>query len=272
MTHKPSRENSAAMPSFSLTPPNCVETGKTGCPAFLIQALVLFLAVYGCLFSFLLSFEIPAEIGWVAGITGLFLIVSLVVFSLRRWYIAVLPVLLLLLFFSWFQLYLSLIHIFFQHDAGNNNRSNPNEICAWRNPPRAAKQSTSNQCDNRQLRTAGDKGCLLYTSEHFYVVRDRFNNGQETPANLLYLIARCVKGAVRYGGNGKFNQSPDKRRHGTNPDTLEQNLYAISNLLKGKTSYFALDYHDVFEMAHPGDLVYIDPDVYKRQELRRPTA
>lgn len=105
MTHKPSRENSAAMPSFSLTPPNCVETGKTGCPAFLIQALVLFLAVYGCLFSFLLSFEIPAEIGWVAGITGLFLIVSLVVFSLRRWYIAVLLVLLLLLFFSWFQLY-----------------------------------------------------------------------------------------------------------------------------------------------------------------------
>lgn len=95
--------------------------------------------------------------------------------------------------------------------------------------------------------------------KHFYVVRDRFNNGQETPANLLYLIARCVKGAVRYGGNGKFNQSPDKRRHGTNPDTLEQNIYAISNLLKGKTSYFALDYHDVFEMAHPGDLVYMDP-------------
>lgn len=103
--------------------------------------------------------------------------------------------------------------------------------------------------------------------EHFYVVRDRFNNGQETPANLLYLIARCVKGAVRYGGNGKFNQSPDKRRHGTNPDTLEQNLYAISNLLKGKTSYFALDYHDVFEMAHPGDLVYIDPRIKVLQML-----
>lgn len=94
---------------------------------------------------------------------------------------------------------------------------------------------------------------------HFYVVRDRFNSGQETPANLLYLIARCVKGAVRYGGNGKFNQSPDKRRHGTNPDTLRQNVYAISNLLKGKTSCFALDYHDIFEMARPGDLVYMVP-------------
>ena len=95
--------------------------------------------------------------------------------------------------------------------------------------------------------------------QHFYVIRDRFNGGDETPANLLYLIARCVKGAVRYGGNGKFNQSPDKRRHGTHPDKLEQNVYAISELLKGKSSFYALDYHDVFEMARPGDLVYMDP-------------
>ena len=95
--------------------------------------------------------------------------------------------------------------------------------------------------------------------EHFYVVRDRFNGGQETPANLLYLIARCVKGAVRYGSNGKFNQSPDKRRHGTKPDTLEQNVYAISYLLKGKTSFYALDYHDILDMARPGDLIYMDP-------------
>jgi len=60
--------------------------------------------------------------------------------------------------------------------------------------------------------------------EHFYSVRDKFNDGQDTSVNLLYLIARCVKGAVRYGGNGNFNQSPDKRRHGTNPDNLEKGV------------------------------------------------
>ena len=37
--------------------------------------------------------------------------------------------------------------------------------------------------------------------QHFYTVRDRFNSGDETPANMLYLLARCVKGAVRYGKN-----------------------------------------------------------------------
>ena len=95
--------------------------------------------------------------------------------------------------------------------------------------------------------------------QHFYEVREYFNNGEETPANMLYLLARCVKGAVRYGKNGKFNQSPDKRRHGTNPETLKRNIYVISSLLNGKTCFSTYDYHDVFEMARPGDLVYMDP-------------
>ena len=95
--------------------------------------------------------------------------------------------------------------------------------------------------------------------QHFYDVRDRFNNGEKTPANMLYLLARCVKVAVRYGKNGNLTQSPDKRRHGTNPRTLASKVYEISHLLKGKAKFKALDYHDIFEMARPGDLVYMDP-------------
>lgn len=95
--------------------------------------------------------------------------------------------------------------------------------------------------------------------QHFYTVRERFNGGEETPENMLYLLARCVKGAVRYGRNGNFNQSPDKRRHGTNPKTLAPNVYAISRLLKGKATFSSLDYHQILEMARPGDLVYMDP-------------
>lgn len=95
--------------------------------------------------------------------------------------------------------------------------------------------------------------------QHFYVVRERFNSGEKTPENMLYLLARCVKGAVRYGKNGNFNQSPDKRRHGTNPKTLAPNVCAISRLLKGKTTFSALDYHQILEMAQPGDLYYLDP-------------
>lgn len=95
--------------------------------------------------------------------------------------------------------------------------------------------------------------------QHFFDVRDRFNNGDQNPANMLYLLARCVKGAVRYSKTGNFNQSPDKRRHGTNPRNLASNVYKISSLLCGKTKFMSLDYHDIFELAEPGDLVYMDP-------------
>jgi len=95
--------------------------------------------------------------------------------------------------------------------------------------------------------------------EHFYYIRERFNDGEQTSANMLYLLARCVKGSVRYGKNGNFNQSPDKRRHGTNPKKITNNIYAISSLLKGKTFFSALDYREVFEIAQPGDLIYMDP-------------
>ena len=95
--------------------------------------------------------------------------------------------------------------------------------------------------------------------EHFYYVRDQFNSGERSPENMLYLLARCVKGSVRYGRSGNFNQSPDKRRHGTNPKNITENVYAISSLMKGRVSFSALDYQEVFELAKHGDLVYMDP-------------
>lgn len=95
--------------------------------------------------------------------------------------------------------------------------------------------------------------------EHFYCVRNHFNNGEQTAENMLYLLARCVKGSVRYGKNGNFNQSPDKRRHGTNPKNMAENISAISTMLKGKTVFSACDYREVFEMVKSGDLVYMDP-------------
>lgn len=96
-------------------------------------------------------------------------------------------------------------------------------------------------------------------TEHFYKVRDEFNSGNQSPENMLYLIARCVKGSIRYGKNGLFNQSPDKRRHGTNPENIEKNVYAISGLLKGKASFYHMDYKDIFFMAETGDVIYMDP-------------
>ena len=94
---------------------------------------------------------------------------------------------------------------------------------------------------------------------HFYKVRDEFNAGNKSAENMLYLLARCVKGSVRYGSNGNFNQSPDKRRNGTSPKTLKTNILAISYYLKGRTTFESKDYEDILDQTCKNDVVYMDP-------------
>jgi DNA adenine methylase len=94
--------------------------------------------------------------------------------------------------------------------------------------------------------------------EHYYGVRDEFNRTQ-SPHLFLYLLARCVKGAVRYNTNGLFNQSPDKRRFGTRPETMCDNIFGFSALLKNKSKFTSNDYRDVLQKATVNDLVYMDP-------------
>ena len=95
--------------------------------------------------------------------------------------------------------------------------------------------------------------------DYFYKIREEFNEGKKDSARMLFLLARVVKGAVRYNSNGELNQSCDKRRYGTKPNVIANNALAISNLLKDKTSFSNLDYKDVLSRAQKGDLVYMDP-------------
>lgn len=94
--------------------------------------------------------------------------------------------------------------------------------------------------------------------EHYYKVREDFNRTQD-PRLFLYLLARCVKASVRYNAAGLFNQSPDKRRYGTRPETMRRNIFGVSALLKGKAIFSSRDYREVLLEARPSDVVYMDP-------------
>jgi DNA adenine methylase len=97
------------------------------------------------------------------------------------------------------------------------------------------------------------------TERQFYdSVRDRFNQTGE-PGDFLYLLARCVKASIRYNAYGQFNQSPDNRRRGMNPDTMEWHIYRASRLLKGRVRISAQDYGQVLDSVSPTDVVYMDP-------------
>jgi DNA adenine methylase len=91
----------------------------------------------------------------------------------------------------------------------------------------------------------------------FYdLVRQRFNQTHR-PYYFLYLLARCVKASVRYNANGEFNQSPDNRRKGRQPQAMRQDIERAAALLEGKTTLTAADYRAIRPVPH--DLVYLDP-------------
>ncbi len=96
------------------------------------------------------------------------------------------------------------------------------------------------------------------TNTYYNKVRADFNITHE-PGEFLYLLARCVKGSVRYNAQGEFNQAPDKRRAGKNPKMMREDIFRISALLKNKTKITSEDYTSIFKRAQETDLLYLDP-------------
>ncbi len=99
----------------------------------------------------------------------------------------------------------------------------------------------------------------LYNPKDYYnKIRDDFNRTGR-PDLFLYLLARCVKGSIRYNSQGEFNQSPDNRRRGMVPKTMRLHILGASYFLKGKTTLSSLNYIDVLDYAKKEDLIYMDP-------------
>ncbi|HHN45930.1 MAG TPA: DNA adenine methylase [Planctomycetes bacterium] len=94
--------------------------------------------------------------------------------------------------------------------------------------------------------------------DFFDEVRARFNK-KGSPDDFLYLLARCVKAAIRYNSNGEFNNTPDNRRKGARPSEMQRRLLGASNLLSGRTKLTAWDYKKVLRACTPQDFVYMDP-------------
>ena len=94
--------------------------------------------------------------------------------------------------------------------------------------------------------------------DHYFEVRTRFNETND-PKLFLYLLARCVKASVRYNSAGLFNQSPDKRRKGTRPETMRKNIEGVANLLRGKCQFTQWDYRAVLDQIQDSDFIYMDP-------------
>lgn len=102
-------------------------------------------------------------------------------------------------------------------------------------------------------------GQLSSDESYFNTVRDRYNEHRD-PVDLLYLICRCVKNAVRFNAkSGKFTQSRDKRRLGMKPDRMADAITGASMLLNGKTEVVTGDWMKTLSPAGKADFIYMDP-------------
>ena len=99
---------------------------------------------------------------------------------------------------------------------------------------------------------------LSNPSEYYYKIRNDFNH-QKRPAQLLYLIARCVKNSIRFNGSGQFNQGPDNRRLGMKPLKLKREITHAAHILSGKSEVKCCDFSLALKAATTKDLVYLDP-------------
>ncbi len=102
------------------------------------------------------------------------------------------------------------------------------------------------------------RGHIEGGADYFNQVRERFNDDRD-PVDLLYLVARCVKNAVRFNRHGRFTQSADKRRLGTQPARMTEAIHGASQLLKGRAELFCGDFTATMSAAGARDLVYMDP-------------
>ncbi|MBI1312340.1 Dam family site-specific DNA-(adenine-N6)-methyltransferase [bacterium] len=94
--------------------------------------------------------------------------------------------------------------------------------------------------------------------EFFDEVRDRFNQTHGS-ADFLYLLARCVKAAIRYNSKGEFNNTPDNRRKGARPAEMRQRIETASALFQGRSRLTSFDYREVLSQCGKRDLIYMDP-------------
>lgn len=94
--------------------------------------------------------------------------------------------------------------------------------------------------------------------DYYNSIRERFNRNGD-PVDLLYLICRCVKNAVRFGTSGNFTQSADHRRLGMHPDKMQAAISGASVLLRGRTEFRQGDWLETVADADSRDLVYMDP-------------
>lgn len=113
------------------------------------------------------------------------------------------------------------------------------------------------------------EGAALLRSkgEHYYVVRERFNQRGD-PMDFLFLNRACFNGLIRFNQKGGFNvpfcRKPNRFAQAYITKITNQ-VQAISDLIRfGNYKFLCQDFTKTIAAADDGDLIYCDPPYIDR--------
>jgi DNA adenine methylase len=105
--------------------------------------------------------------------------------------------------------------------------------------------------------------------EHYLKVRSRFNSGEYSPYDFIFLSRAGFNGMMRFGSKGNWNipfcKKPDRFAQAYITKITNQ-LYTVSQIIQPEPDWIFHNksFSDIIPLATKDDLIYCDPPYYGR--------
>jgi len=118
--------------------------------------------------------------------------------------------------------------------------------------------------EGKALKTAGNNGY-----DHYLAVRSRFNNGEHSPLDFIFLSRAGFNGMIRFNSKGSWNvpfcKKPDRFARAYITKIVNQ-LSDISQIIAPEPDwiFYNKSFIEIIPLATEDDIIYCDPPYYGR--------
>jgi DNA adenine methylase len=118
--------------------------------------------------------------------------------------------------------------------------------------------------EGKLLREADNNGY-----EHYLTVRTRFNSGEHSPYDFIFLSRAGFNGMMRFGSKGNWNipfcKKPDRFAQAYITKIVNQ-LSAVSQIVQPEPDwqFYNQNFTEIIPLATEDDIIYCDPPYYGR--------
>ncbi|MCL2312293.1 MAG: Dam family site-specific DNA-(adenine-N6)-methyltransferase [Firmicutes bacterium] len=120
------------------------------------------------------------------------------------------------------------------------------------------------QVEGEKLRTAENNGY-----EHYLTVRNRFNSGEYSPYDFIFLSRAGFNGMMRFGSKGNWNipfcKKPDRFAQAYITKIVNQ-LTVVSQIVQPEPEwqFYNESFSEIIPLATENDIIYCDPPYFGR--------